>query len=271
VSEHREEHLDLCAGLALGSLADEDRKAIEKHLAEGCPQCDAALADFTDATVLLAASSPAAPVNPALRARVMAAVREAGTPERAPADRSRVIEMPRRRAPAWGTWAWAAAAAALAIVTGISWTTSSRLSQELEANRQELAQLQQRLVEEQRWAEVMSAPEARVAELQLTPDGLAALKARATYDPRTRNAVVVFENFTAPEGKDYELWALRGAGVASLGLIRADESGRAVMRLENVGDPDTLGGFAVSLEPAGGSPTPDKPTGPVVMVGKVAG
>lgn len=268
MSEHREEHLDLCAGLALGSLSDPDRTVIEGHLAEGCSECVEALATFSQATVLLAASSPAARVSPALRARVMTAVREAGTPERAPADRSRVIEMQRRRAPAWGTWAWAAA---LAIVTGISWTTSSRLSHELEANRHELAQLQQRLHEEQRWAEVMSAPEARVAELQLTPDGLAALKARATYDPRTRSAVVVFENFRAPEGKDYELWALRGAGVASLGLIKADESGRAVMRLENVGDPDTLGGFAVSLEPAGGSPTPDKPTGPVVMVGKVAG
>ena len=44
-----------------------------------------------------------------------------------------------------------------------------------------------------------------------------------------------------------------------------------VLRLENVGDPKELAAFAVSLEPSGGAPTPDAPSGPVVMVGKVSG
>ena len=113
-----------------------------------------------------------------------------------------------------------------------------------------------------------NAPNARVAELAIAPAGIAELRARATYDPRTRSAVVVFENFSAPSGKDYQLWALRGAGVASLGLIKPDARGRAIMRLEDVGDAQSLAGFAVSLEPAGGSPNPAAPTGPVVMAGK---
>jgi len=272
VNAHREEHLDLCAGYALGSLSGEDEARLEGHLASGCPACEAALADFSRATVLLGASAGSARPSPALRARVLEAAQSegaAGRRETAP-DRGRIIKVPRRSA-GWLTWLPAAAAAAMAVVSALSWNDANHVRGDLAAERQKIADLQQQLDQERRWAAVLSAPQARVAELQITPDGLQALRARATYDPATKSAVIVFENFTAPEGKDYELWALRGAGVASLGVIKPDASGYAVLKLENVGDPETLGGFAVSLEPAGGSPNPAAPTGPVVMAGKFGG
>lgn len=269
MSEHRDEHLDLCAGYALGSLDAADRQRLEAHLAEGCPECERALADFSGATVVLAASAPQAQPSPALRARVLAAVHgEGGAREGAAPVRGRVIEMRPRRQTVGFAWVWAAAAAALTIATAVSWNAASRLREELASTRGKLVQAQRELDEERRWAAVLNAPDARVTELSMTPAGVAALRARATYDPRTRSAVLSFENVTAPSGKDYQLWALQGAGVASLGLIKADASGRAVLRLENVGDPQTLAGFAVSLEPAGGSPNPAAPTGPVVMAGK---
>ncbi|HYM82118.1 MAG TPA: anti-sigma factor [Candidatus Limnocylindria bacterium] len=271
MSQHREEHLDLCAAYALGSLDEADRRLLEAHLEQGCAQCEAALADFSAATVLLAASAPAARPSAELKRRVMAAVRSDG-PEAAPAPEGRrlVLERPRR---AMLSWAWAAVAAALVIATAISWNTASRLRTELEAKRSQMTELEQRLADEQRWAAVLSAPQARVVELATTPQGTPDLKARVTYDPATQRAVVVFENFRAPTGHDYELWAIRGAtpAPASLGLVKADDTGHAVLRLENVGDPATLGAFAVSLEPAGGSPNPAAPSGPVVMLGKVSG
>src|SRR5207244_6287256 len=72
LSEHREEHLDGCAALALGSVDPADRQAIEAHLSEGCPICEAALSDFSAAIVLLAASAPASTPPPGLREQVMA-------------------------------------------------------------------------------------------------------------------------------------------------------------------------------------------------------
>src|SRR5206468_1086208 len=114
-----------------------------------------------------------------------------------------------------------------------------RLDRELEASRRQVAELDSRLAEARRMNEVLSAPEARVAVLEMTPAGEQALWARATYDPRTRAAVLVFENFKAPTGHDYQLWAIQGAAPVSLGLIKTDESGRAVMRLDNAGDPTT--------------------------------
>lgn len=265
MSQHRDEHLDLCAGYALGSLEDGDRRRLEEHLATGCAECARALAEFADASVLLAASAPAARPSTQLRERVLAAVRgERGSAE---AARPRVIEMPRRPGVPVSGWAWAAAAGILAVTSMMWWTTVNRLRAELATAQSTMSDLGRQLALERRWAEVLASPGAKVAELQITPAGAAELRARATYDPVSRAAVVALENATPPEGRVYELWALRGTAVASLGVIEADAQGRAIVRLEDVGEAATLGGFALSLEPPGGSPSKTAPSGPVVMAG----
>lgn len=257
MSEHREEFLDLCAGYALDSLSDPDRARLEKHLDGGCSECEAALADFGAATVMLARSVPPSLPGRALRDRVLIAATSegAGRPPRNIERRRKVIPFD-RRSPGWFGWTAAVAAAALAMTTAVQW--------------QSARDLRDTLVEERRWMEIAGAPGTRVADLELTPAGAAALRARATYDPKSKRAVIVFDNFKAPSGHDYELWAIRDAKPASLGLIVPDAAGHAVMRLENVGDPGSLQAFAVSLEPAGGAPTRDAPSGPVVMLGKLA-
>ena len=281
MSAHRDQDIDLCAGYALGCLDTADRERVEEHLASGCPMCQAALAEFSDASVLLAASAPLAQPGPALRQRVLAAVAAPGIREpeppaeqvREPVDtRGRVIELRPRRAPFFTAgWGWAAAAALLALVTALEWTQAARLRGELESNRLRLADLERRFADESRWSEVLNAPAAKVVYLAPTGKGSSELRARATYDPVSRRAVVVFENVRAPQGSDYQLWAIVGGAPASLGVVKADAAGHAMMRLENLGEPKLLAAFAISLEPAGGSPNPNAPSGPVVMLGKLEG
>jgi anti-sigma-K factor RskA len=43
------------------------------------------------------------------------------------------------------------------------------------------------------------------------------------------------------------------------------------MRIEDVGDPDDLTAFAISLEAEGGTSAPSEPTGPIVMIGSLGG
>jgi len=64
VSQHRDEHLDLCAAYVLGCLDEADRSRLEAHLAEACPVCEGALRDFGGSAVLLAASVPPALPSP---------------------------------------------------------------------------------------------------------------------------------------------------------------------------------------------------------------
>jgi len=260
VSTHREEHLELCAGYALGCLDERDRRELEAHLAGGCSVCEQELRRLGAVAVALAAAAPRMKAPAALRGRVLDAI----------GSEPNVVPLPRRRTPAL-TWAWAAAAMMLTALGVFQWRATQRLERELEASRTETERLRRGLTEERRWADLSASPRAVSIPLAPTPAGPADLHARVTYDPESHRALIVCVHFTPPSDKDYQLWAILKSGPSSLGLVHADPLGNAVIRVPDVGDPAALEAFAVSLEAKGGAPTPHAPAGAVVMVGKVGG
>ena len=293
---HREEHLDLCAARVLGSIDEADRLELEQHLADGCPECERAMAEMSQGLETLAASAPAATPSPRLREAVLARVRAeaaAGARERGrsgareasgaadargsrpvgPRGRAagRVIDLSGRARPRWPTWGLAAAAVVLAVSAVAAWRVADGLRGELRDARARIAGIERELAEERAWAAVASRPGARVIELAPMPGGVPLPRVRATYDPASRRAVVAFEALVAPAGSDFELWAILHDGPRSLGVVRADASGRAEVRVPDAGDPAALSAFAVSLERAGGSGDARKPGGPVVLIGALKG
>jgi anti-sigma-K factor RskA len=254
VSAHRDEHLDLCAGWALGCLDEDDRLRLEEHLEGGCGACETALAEFSANTVLLARSAPARPPSRSLRDRVLIAA-GSSRPGTAGSQPERVAPIP-MAVPRGQLWFATAAAAALLVFAGLQFDRADRLGQQLAEQRQ--------------WSALALAPGVRVAEFTLTPAG-AALEGRALYDPRTHSAMLMFEHAGAPAGHDYEVWAIRGGTPAALGVLHADPAGHALLKVADAGEPASLAAFAVSLEPPGGSPHHDRPTGPVVLLGKLGG
>jgi len=277
VSAHRNEYLELCAGYAVGSLEEDERPELEAHLAEGCPICEGELERLSRAAWLLAASARPVKAPAELRSRVLAAVRQEKSSGPAARTEPRVspgpapIPLPQPRPGIPMTWVWAAAAALIAVVGVLQWQSASYLQDQLTATRSEVAQLRQEVENEKTWAALSAAPKAKVIQLAPTPSAAAAITARATYDPDSHRALLTFSNFSAPTGKDYELWAIGKSGPASLGLVKADSAGRAVLRLSNLSAADSLSAFAVSLENTGGAPTKTAPAGPVVMLGKIGG
>jgi anti-sigma-K factor RskA len=273
MTTHRNEYLELCAGYVLGSLEPSERATLEAHLAAGCPECEAELARLSAGAFVLAASAPSHRAPAHLKARVLSAVRaearRGDAPESRPAPAP--IPLPRARRGAPPLWRWAIAAAVLLALIGVTWQVVGTLERNLAAARSQMAELRKQLDEEKSWMALLESPQSRVVELHATPQGSAELAARVIFDPVSRRALVVCDRFTAPAGQDYQLWAIAGGGPASLGLVRADAAGHAVIRLTDVGDPRSLGAFAVSLEREGGSPTPTAPAGPVVMLGKLGG
>jgi len=288
VTVHREEHLDLCAARALGSIDEADRLEIERHLADGCPECERAIAELSQGVERLASSVPPAMPGPRLRAAVLERVRaeaaasprdsdafdgreaeRAGSSMESSEAPRRVIEMPRRLRPAWPTWALATAAAVLAVSTVATWRAADALRGELRAARERVAQAELDLAVERAWSSVAMSPGARVVDLAPLTGGVPLPHVRATYDPASRRAIVAFENLAPPAGSDFELWAILGDGPRSLGVVRPDPSGRAEVRVPDAGDPAALAAFALSLEREGGSTDPRKPAGPVVLAGSV--
>ena len=280
---HREEHLDLCAARVLGSIDEADRLELERHLADGCAECERVLAELSEGAERLAASATQVMPSPRLRAVVLERVRaeaaamprereteRAGDPTAAPVAPRRVIELTARRRPAWPTWALATAAAVLAVSTVAIWRAADTLRGELRGARERVAQVELDLAVERAWAAVAMSPGARVVDLAPLTGGVSLPHVRATYDPASRRAIVAFENLSTPAGSDFELWAiLTPDGPRSLGVVRPDASGRAEVRVPDAGDPAALAAFALSLEREGGSTDPRKPGGPVVLAGSV--
>jgi anti-sigma-K factor RskA len=277
VSAHRDEHLDLVAARALGSIGEADRLELERHLVEGCPECERALQEYSQGVERLAATAPAVVPSPRVRMKLLEQVRaEAAASPRtpaaardsvAPAEPRRVIELPRRVRPAWPTWAFAAAAALLAVSTIAMWRTGEA-PPELRTTRERVAKAELDLAVERAWSAVATSPGARVVDLAPLQGGIMP-HVRATYDPSSRRAIVSFDNLVTPSGSDFELWAILPDGPKSLGVVRGDATGHAEVRVPDAGDPKALSAFAISLEKEGGSPDPRKPAGPVILAGAV--
>jgi anti-sigma-K factor RskA len=87
-----------------------------------------------------------------------------------------------------------------------------------------------------------------------------------TADPRRHNMEIrVAAGIAVQPGHSLHLWAVPKQGhPRSLGLVTA---GRTVLPLPAQGLGDDVAALAVSLEPPGGSPDPNGPTGPVVYKG----
>ncbi len=106
-----------------------------------------------------------------------------------------------------------------------------------------------------------------VAVLQQEPTAPAFL---LTVDPQSRTMTVRRMTASPDTGRSYELWLIPGKGSKpqSLGLVGAEEfTTRLLPASFDVGQVQAAS-YAVSLEPAGGSPS-GVPTGPILFTGKM--
>lgn len=104
-----------------------------------------------------------------------------------------------------------------------------------------------------------------VAVLQQEPTAPAFL---LTVDPQNRTMTVRRMTPAADPGRSYELWLLAGPNPRSLGLIGAGEFTSRPLPAEVDAEAVRSASYAVSLEPAGGSPK-GVPTGPILFTGKM--
>jgi hypothetical protein len=119
-ANHSPEMDELLTLRTLGALDGDDLRALEAHLAAGCPECEAQLALLLGDVEALAASLP--PITPSemTRARLLASLPPA--------------EVRSRRG-----WGWLAAAAVLLLVCGWGWLAARREADALRAGRGGLA------------------------------------------------------------------------------------------------------------------------------------
>ena len=144
---------------------------------------------------------------------------------------------------------------------------NAELTARLDIQERTLASLRESVAAQGQVLRVLGGPGTQTAAL--APQGERTGRGRVLLDRATGEAAIVVADLDpSAAGKTYELWAIRGdrpPEPAGLFTVGADRVGAA--RANHIERPGEVTAFAVSIEPAGGSPAP---TGPVVLVGPLA-
>lgn len=248
-----EEDPDLAAAeLALGLLEGEEQAAALRRLASD-PGFAVAVEQWRDRFAALFAAWPAVTPPAAIAARIEASLD--GRAGGQSANDNHVAHGGPSLKGSEHRWRSLAVAASLAACLLLAVTTTLMLRPAPEPVRIPVA---------------VAGPAPLIAAL--APTGTApgvSAPVAAAYDAHS-GAIRLAAVPTVATGRVAELWAIRGsAAPRSLGLLPASGPGRVAvpMALRAMLAADTV--IAISIEPAGGSPT-GLPTGPVVAAGKLS-
>jgi len=233
----------LAAGYVLGSLDADDRRAFEAHLA-GCAECTAEVASLGPVMSALASTVPQVTPSADVRRRVLGGASPSGSPGERPGYARPLAAL-----------SWLAMAAAILIAIGVG-VYAVRL-------QRQVVNLQARFDAAQATTAVLAAPDLARIDLQGQPAAPDA-RARALWS-RSRGLVFTAANLPpAPAGKNYQVWVVTAEAPISAGLLIPDAMGGGTQYYMTAPDIAPPVAVAVTLEPAGGVPSP---TGDKFLVG----
>jgi anti-sigma-K factor RskA len=231
----------LTGAYVLDAVPELERAAFERHLAE-CDACAQEVRELRETATRLGQTAAAEP-PPELRSRVLARISEVRQlpPEQPPAG---------QRSPGrtrLTLWLSSSAAALLLVVATVLGVLLIRDRGALDDARQSAASL----------SSLLDAGDAKAAAAKVGPGGSALV-----VTSRTQNRGLILASGLAepPSGHVYEAWLRDSTGeMHPAGLL----PGSGLTRLD-LNDVSTANGVGLTVEPAGGSPTPT--TDPVMLV-----
>jgi anti-sigma-K factor RskA len=241
---------------ALGALAPDDQERIAAHL-ETCASCRTELMKLRGDAALLALSAPT--VAPSARARERLFKEIAKTPA---AEKSSV----KLGAPWWQVTF--PTLTALALIVFAFWLVAQNalIRHELDNARLTAAQQTAAVEQARQVVETLSATNAQRVTL-VAAQSKPQPQAQTIYQRDKGRLVLVASNLEPlPPNKAYELWILPANGSAPIpaGTFQPDARGNASLVLPQIPTGVEAKGFAVTIEPQGGSATP---TMPIKMLG----
>lgn len=259
-----EKQLHLLTGsYALNALNNGERSDFERHALTD-PQTLEEVRSLSETAALLAFGTAEETPPPALKANVMAAIRNTRqlpassvvrdiSSARSAKSRSQGGATQRRR---WVPALSAAAALALFAGVGVGGWVAGQNSSEQDIKEQLVASQAQ----QQAMLALMSSPDAQIATTPLSNGGTVTV---ASSGKANKAAVMVNDMPPLPEGKTYELWFISAAGAVPAGLMDSPK-GPAMQLLD--GDMGGATHVGITVEPLGGS---EKPTTTPILVQEI--
>jgi len=224
----------LSGAYVLDAVSDTERAAFSRHL-DGCDTCALEVAELRETAARLADGTWSAP-PPRLRENVLAEVRR--TRQAGPFTLA-------GRAAGYRRWRRLAAGAAAAVVLAFGAGTATYVVQE-QRLRDERAATAQARAQTERIRAVLAAPDATVHTDTVSGGG----RLTVVFSDQRDAGVVVLDGLTAGVScRAYQLWLI-AAGVARAARVLPAGASSATTLIDQVRG---AGGFAVTVEPAGGS------------------
>lgn len=234
--EH-EEILALIPAYALGSLDTEDTSMVNRHL-PACEACQAELDAYTTVVDVLPLAAPDSQPSAALKGRLMARIKAA--PAAAPAAAA--------RAPETGPgWIQQMSQAFQNLFTGPSWRPAVLLIVLVLALGNIIQWQQANAPDPNSWRRV------RLAGTEAAPDASGIIYISA--DGRNGTVIVDGLPHLGPE-QQYQLWLIQDGQRTSGAVFSVDENGYRGTQIESPRPLQEYGTFGITIEPAGGSPSP---------------
>jgi anti-sigma-K factor RskA len=245
-----DQYRELYEAAALGALDPAERRALDAHLATGCPACTRAMEEARLVVSHLAYLAPEAEPSPMLKGRLMQAVRrDAGAPRTATST--------------FLLWAGVAALLLLSIYSGWQARQSQEELAQLQSQSAAMAEQRAKLEKERAAAERTALILADPASVQVPmpqPAEMSAPPMRAYWNPRLGIVVAGIRIPVPEETHTLELWLLPKAPDQKpipSGVLRPQPDGTFVLLVAAPATP--LGetkALAITDEPAGGSSQP---------------
>jgi anti-sigma-K factor RskA len=178
--------------------------------------------------------------------------RPTNLPTNRPTNRPTNAIVPRRRS-RFALFAGGSIAAALALALGLN-------NYQL---RQQVSTMEAQVAHQKDLIAMLQQPQTRLVALK-GMDQMAQSSGNAVITPGQAGTVLVLQALPAPPaGKSYQLWAIANGKKIACGDFTVTSQNRAVIKLPiSSTTADQLTGLAITVET---SPTPDAPTGPMVM------
>lgn len=274
-TEERHAQLELCIPYVFGRLNPGNRKQFEAHLATGCIQCRTELSGLYEATallpLLLRQETPPSGGQQRLLGRIASKKPEQPHSERPQQQRSEQPQQQREK-PAtlslgperpWYLYA--------SIVIGILLIIAliifvNQLVGTVGSQERKISELQNERQQVQEAVGILQAERVEMLSLASVVPG-EAMYGKVLWDPARLTALLQTSNLPAePEGKQYQLWILKGKKYYSVGVfdVIAGKSNTLNTMPLPVGDTKEIEGISVTLEPKGGS---SQPTGTIQLSG----
>lgn len=247
---------ELAPAYALGALDGDEKRAFEAALATS-PELQQEVAQYRELNAVLAAGQPVSP-SPGLRARLLERVRaEKGIPLAARKGPVR---------PGFGILLGLGVAASTLLALGLGLRVRT-LDRELASRDSVIALRDARLSERERTLNAILEPGTELTVLTTPgnrPPGI------QVFRDKLRNRLIIhaFRLTPAPAGRAYQLWILpKGGNPIPSRVFNSEADGHALAEGIEVPADIVVDGFAITQEPASGSP---QPTSPILLYGKVA-